>query len=284
VNESRGLSVLAIGLSVLIVTVAAPAAAQRAYEPLLDHFSLRLEGSFVALSTQLGLVPQGGGTTPVLNFEEDLDLDGSKVVPTLAFDWQIARRHKLGVRWQDIDRDSATQALTDIEWAGEIIPVEADVLLAFEISQIFVDYAYFPWMHERWAAGFGLGFRIMEITTVLSWESANGEHEGSTDVTGTGPLPYLYLEYRRLFADDWRLIAGLGWLSLDFGDIDGSQWVGRAGVEYLLGQHWGLGAAVNLSNVDVDWEDLDSEVGVERYTGVVMMDINDVSLFVRGRF
>ena len=32
----------------------------------------------------------GAGTT--LNFEDDLDLDSSKVIPTLAFEWQIARQ------------------------------------------------------------------------------------------------------------------------------------------------------------------------------------------------
>ncbi|HOC44574.1 MAG TPA: hypothetical protein PKJ99_16280 [Thermoanaerobaculales bacterium] len=284
VREASRRSVPALGFAIVLSLGAAPAAAQLAFEPLLDRFSVRLEGSLVAMSTELGLQPEGGGITPVLNFEDDLDLDGSKLVPSLSFDWQIARRHKLAVRWQDVDRDSATQALTEIEWAGQIIPVEADIRLGFDITQYFVDYAYFPWVEERWAAGFGLGFRIMEITTVLSWESANGEHEGSTDATGTGPLPYLYLEYRRLLSDDWRLIAGAGWLSVELGDIDGSQWVGRLGAEYLLGEHWGFGMALNYSTVDVDWDDLESEAGDRRYTGIVVMDINDVSVFVRGRF
>ncbi|PWB70555.1 MAG: hypothetical protein C3F15_13830, partial [Holophagae bacterium] len=197
-------SAASIGLVVLLLSVASPAAAQREVEPLFDTFSLRLEGSLVGMSTQLGLTPDGGGASPVLNFEDDLDLDGSEVIPTLAFEWQILRRHKLGVRWQDIDRDAATQALTDIEWAGEVIPVEADIRLGFEITQYFVDYAYFPWVEERWAAGFGVGARWMEITTLLAWSADDGVHEGSTDANGSGPLPYLYGEYRRIFSDDWR--------------------------------------------------------------------------------
>lgn len=282
-DGKRGCSV-ALGLAASILAAAAPAAAQPTSGPLLDRFSLRLEGSFVGMSTQLGLQPEGGAASPTLNFEDDLDLDGSKVIPSLSFDWQVAKRHKLSVRWQDISRDSATQALTEIEWAGETIPVGADIELGIDITQYFVDYAYFPWVEERWAAGFGLGFRIMEITTVLTWSGEDVVGEGSTDAQGTGPLPYLYLEYRRLFSDDWRLIAGLGWLSVELGDIDGSQWVGRLGAEYLLGDHWGIGTALNYSTVDVDWKDLESERGDQSYTGIVVMDINDVSVYVRGRF
>jgi hypothetical protein len=271
-----------IGLAVLLLSVATPAAAQRGYEPLFDKFSLRLEGSWISTSTSMRLDSEllGRGTT--LDFEDDLDLAANQTIPSLSFDWQIAKRHKLAVRWQDLSRNSSSQALEEINWGDEVIPINADISLGFDVTQYFVDYAYYPWVKESWAAGFGLGVRVMELSATLAW--AEEDLEGSTEAQGTGPLPYLYFEYRRLFSDDWRFVAGLGWLSVKVEDIEGSQWVGRAGIEYLVGEHWGFGAAFNLATIDVDWKGLETVSGESLYTGAIELDVNDVSLFARFRF
>jgi len=271
-----------IGLAVLLLSVATPAAAQRGYEPLFDKFSLRLEGSWLSTSTQIRLDSEllGRGTT--LDFEDDLDLDANSTIPSLSFDWQIAKRHKLGVRWQDLGRNSTSQALEEIHWGDEVIPINADISLGFDVTQYFVDYTYYPWVKESWAAGFGFGLRVMELSATLAW--AEEDLEGSTEAKGTGPLPYLYFEYRRLFSDNWRFVAGFGWLQVKVGDIDGGQRVGRAGIEYLAGRHWGFGAAFNLATIDVDWQGLETEEGESLFTGAIDMNVSDVSLFARFRF
>ena len=276
--------VVAIVVAAVMLAAATPAEAQRDFEPLFDTFNLRLEGSVVGISTEIRLDSEllGRGTT--INFEDDLRLDGSKLIPSLSFEWQIARRHKLGVRWQDISRDSSAHAEREIRWGDEIIPIDADIQLGFDVTQYFVDYAYFPWVKERWAAGFGLGVRVVELSSTLAWQSESTQGEGSTDAEGTGPLPYLYFEYRRLLSDHWRFRGGLGWLAVEIEDIDGSQYVARADIEYLMGRHWGFGASLNYAVIDVDWAGLENEAGEAIYTGAIDMDIGDVSIFARVRF
>lgn len=276
----------ALTLVFVLLAAAPPAEAQRDFEPLFDKFNFRLEGSLVQITTEIRLDSEMLGRGTTLNFEDDLDLDDAKLIPSLSFEWQIARRHKLGVRWQDISRDSTAQALEEITWGDEIIPFDADIALGFDITQYFVDYAYYPWVKERWAAGFGLGVRVMEISATLDWSAAGGEIEGSgsTDAKGTGPLPYLYFEYRRMLSDHWRFKTGLGWLAVTFDDIDGSQYVGKVDIEYLAGRRWGFGAALNFAKVDVDWAGLENEAGEAIYTGAIDMDISDVSIFARVRF
>jgi len=270
-------------LVITMIIAAAPAQAQRDYEPLFDKFNFKFEGSWVKLNTEVRLDSEVLGEGTTLSFEDDLDLDASKTIPTLSFEWQIARKHKLAVRWQDIDRQSSAQALTEIQWGDEIIPIDANITLGFDVQQTFVDYTYYPWVKDRWAAGFGLGFRVMEFDATLRWEEETvGEGDGSA--RGTGPLPYLYFEYRRLFSERWRFNAGLGWLYVEIDDIKGGQWIGRASIEYLLGRTWGFGAALNLSTVDVDWKDLENDEGQAVLTGAIKMDIHDISLFVRLRF
>jgi len=268
----------------LVLAAAAPAEAQRDYEPLFDKFNFKLAGSWLAIKTEIRLdsdLTEGEGTK--LNFEDDLNLGSGEIIPTLAFEWQVGRKHKLGVRWQDISRDSSAQALTEIQWGDETIPINADITLGFDITQAFIDYTYYPWVKERWAAGFGIGLRWMDMTTTLEWneETIGG---GSSDVNAAAPLPYLYFEYRRLFSEHWRFITGLGWLYLDLGDLKGGQWIGRAGIEYLAGKRWSFGGAFNLSNIGVDWEGLKDEEDNSHVSAEFDMGINDFTVFARVRF
>jgi len=267
-----------------LVIAPKPAEAQSKFGPLFDKFNFQVEGSWVDLSTEIRLDSEllGRGTT--LNFESELGLASSKTIPTLAFQWQIARKHRVGVRWQDIKRSSNAQALNDIQWGDEVIPIEAEISLGFDLTQAFVDYAYYPWVKERWAAGFGLGLRWMDLQATLAWDSEGPTGEGSTDAVGSGPLPYLYFEYRRLFSDHWRFMTGLGWLSVKIGDIDGTQWVGHVGIEYLVGKRWSFGAGLNLATIDVDWEGVQTRSEESLLTAAISMDVNDVSLFARVRF
>ena len=268
---------------VLVCAAAVPAGAQTKYEPLFDKFNFQLEGSWVAITTEIRLDSEVLGRGTTLNFENALGLASDKTIPTVAFQWQIAKRHRLGVRWQDIDRSSTSQALTEIQWGDEIIPIDAEINLNFDIIQTFVDYAFYPWVKERWAAGFGLGFRWMDLKATLEWKSENIDEEGSTEAKTAAPLPYLYFEYRRMFSDNWRFMTGLGWLQVKIGDIDGGQWVGHVGIEYLIGNRWSVGAGANLSTINVDWSGIETEEG-NLVDGAVTMDINDVSLFGRIRF
>ena len=274
---------LSIAVAAVSLAAATPAAAQRDFEPLFDKFNFKLEGSWVGLTTEIRLDSEVLGRGTTLSFEDDLDLDSNKIIPTLSFQWQIAKKHKLGFRWQDISRDSTAQALTEIQWGDEIIPIDADITLGFDIEQYFVDYAYYPWAKERWAAGFGLGLRVLRIGATLRWQSEAIEGEGSSDVKGSGPLPYIYFEYRRLFSDNWRFITGFGWLYVKIDDIEGGQVIGSVGIEYLAGKRWGFGAVVNVANVGVDWAAIATEEQ-NILDARVDLDINDVSVFVRVRF
>lgn len=271
-------------IGVLVLTAAAPAEAQREFEPLFDKFNFKLEGSWVALKTEIRLdsdIFEGPGTT--LSFENDLGLPDSEAVPTLAFEWQIARKHRLALRWQELSRDSSAQALTEIQWGNEIIPVDANITLAFENSQYFIDYTYYPWVKDRWAFGFGLGLRWMDIQATLAYSDATNDIEGQSDVKGSAPLPYLYFEYRRLLSDKWRFITGLGWLYIKIEDLEGGQWIGRASIEYLAGKRWSFGAAFNLSNIDIDWNAISTEEATVLNLALDM-GINDFSVFARVRF
>lgn len=255
---------------------AVPALAQQAgFEPLFDKFNFRLEGSFVSTDTTIRFDSKELGIGTVLSFEDDLGLDRTKMTPSLSFEWQVGRKHRLGIRWQAVGRNASSQALTEIEWDGEIIPVDAIIDLVYNYETYALDYTYYPWVQERWAAGFGLGLRTLSILASLTVEGDLVGESGAADFTV--PLPYVNFEYRRMLSAKWRMKVGLGYFSLAIGDYSGWQGIGRLSFEHRTFKNVGFGAALNGSNVvaDADSED---------FFGQIEIGINDVSLFIRVRF
>ena len=279
------LYVLGFVFVALILAISAPVEAQRSYEPLFDKFNFKGELSFVGQSTEIGLFHEELDLGGTLKFEDDLNLGDRQTVPSLDFEWQIGKRHRLAGRWQDLSRGSNAQALTEIEWGDEVIPIDADISLSFDITQFFIDYTYYPWVKERWALGVGFGLRWMDLTTTLTWNlQSGGVEEGSQKADVAAPLPYLYFEYRRLLTEHWRFIAGVGWLDITIGDISGGQWIGRASFEYLLGKRWSVGGAFNLATIDISAKKIDDDDGFGTLNASIVMDIWDLSLFGRVRF
>ena len=273
----RGVALL---VSLGVVLSALPAAAQGVNEPLFDTFNFRFEASWVQVTTTIRLDSEVLGKGTTLSFEDDLGLPDKEIVPTLSFEWMAGRRHRLGVRWQDVNRDSTTQVLEEINWGGEIIPIEADVALGFDIRTLAVDYTYYPWVKERWAGGFGLGFRVMGLKTTLTVDDTKLEEQ----IDGTAPLPYINFEYRRIFRERWVLKAQAGWLAVKIGDVKGGQYIGRLAGEYITERRWGFGAAINFSNVDVDWDNIGASVEEGLLRAKIDLDINDFSLYFRVRW
>jgi hypothetical protein len=262
-----------------LVSVATPTTAQ-AENPLFDTFNFKLEASRVRTNTTIRLDSENLGQGTTIRLENDLALGEKKFEPSLSFEWQMGRRHRLGVRWQEIDRESTAQVLREIEWGGVVIPVEANVTLGFDINTLAIDYTYYPWVKERWAGGFGLGFRVLDLKTTLTVEDTELEEQ----VDGTAALPYVNFEYRRVFGKRWRVKAALGWLEVKIGDVKGGQYIGRLAGEFIPLRHWGFGIAGNLSTVDVDWQGIESPNEDDELRAKIALDINDISLYVRFRF
>ena len=119
----------------------------------------------------------------------------------------------------------------------------------------------------------------MDLKSILTVDSVELEEQ----IDGTAPLPYINFEYRRVFGQRWRFKAQVGWLQVKIDDIEGGQYIGRVAGEYITGKRWGFGAALNVSEIDVDWDNIDSVAG-DTLHAVIVLDINDISLYFRVRW
>ena len=253
--------VIAAVVGSLIAAVATPAEAQRDFEPLFDKFNFQIEASWINISTKIRLDSEilGEGTT--LNFEKPRfggrQDDPHPRLPVADRQAAPGRRPLAGHQSQ---LDDALWKATSSGATRSFPSTPRSAWMSIS-TQVFRRLCLLPVGQRAWAAGFGLGFRWMDLQTTLAWEGAIVEEGGRSTAAASAPLPYLYFEYRRLFSEKWRFMTGLGWLGIKIGDIDGTQWVGHVGIEYLAGKRWGFGAGFNLATVDVDWAGIETEEG-----------------------
>ena len=87
----------------------------------------------------------------------------------------------------------------------------------------------------------------------------------------TGPLPFAELDIRYVFASKWRLAANLGYFKVKIDQLEGSQVLGRLGIEWLFLRNLGLSLAGSWSRLDADVDDAD-------WHGSARLDFVDVRL------
>ncbi len=261
-------------LLLAMVLSAAPSTAQE--YSLFDRFSLALGGSSLGLSTEVRLDSSELGIGTVINFEDDLGLESSKIVPALGFRARLGKRHLIDANWTKADRNSTAQALTDIQFGDIEIPAGSGVALSYDQEQASVGYSYFFLLRDRWGLGIRAGLRVLRLQTFLEVTDTVIELSDGGDTSA--PLPFVGFSFRFGIAPKWRLISDFGWLSLKVGDVDGSQLILDAGVEYLAWKNVSFGVALSTSSVDVEVTD------GEDFTGTIDLGSTAASLFVKGRW
>jgi hypothetical protein len=245
---------------------------------LFDRFSFGIGGGWNKLGTTIRLDSTEFDRGTELDFESDTALDDSKTVPDFRFEWHPGRRHLIRFFYNSIDRDASSQALQEIHFGDLVVPVNADIRLAFDIEQYLIGYSYYPWLKDRVAVGFTTGIRVLDILTSLRIESTQIELPTlfeEADVTG--PLPFIGVEVRYGISPKWRLVGGAGYLDLDLGDLGGGQTLIDLRIEHLAAKHFSWAFELSKSNANADAEG-------EDFMGRVDLDIDRAGLFVKGRW
>lgn len=268
---------LAAALSLGAVGAAPTAAYGQGYS-LFDKFNVGVGISALSFDTRIRVDAANLGTE--IDYESTLGVSSDELTPSLHFEWNPGRRHSIFGRWDATERDGTEQVSTELEFGDLVIPINATVTTAFDLDEVLLGYTYFPWLRERWALGFGLGFRMLDITTAVEIKVLPGGGPGLGTREGAevdGPLPFLGIDYRYAMTPAWRFGAKLGLFDLELGDYEGSQTVLSSNVEHLPWENFSWGFGLGLSTVDVD-------VTASAYKGSAKIDILRGGLFAKARW
>ena len=188
---------------------------------------------------------------------DDLDLKENKVSPIAGVIFNFGKRWNLRFDYFGYHDDDKTTADFSFDFDDVSIPVGAQIDSSFDLDVYVLNLAYNFIHTERARFGVGLGIHVADLDLKIS---ATATVAGSEVSLGEGhedfiaPVPNLYAYGAYDFTDRFVIRYGAGWMSMSYGDFDGSLYFANAALEYWPFQYVGLGLGYRFLKADVDYD------------------------------
>jgi hypothetical protein len=225
--------------------------------PLLDDpFMVSLGTFLLTTKTKISINGTAGNSGTVVDTKKDLgfkDADRFRLDAT----WRFAPNHKIRAMYFSINQSNTRTLDRDITVGDTVYPVNVEVTARNSTSVYELAYEYSFLRRENYEVTASVGLHAVDFGFSLSGVgTVNGQSgQARTETAGvTAPLPVLGVRGLWEIAPKWYLDAQAQYFALKIDNIDGRITDLRAGVTYMPGRHWGVGAGYNqfLTTVGVD--------------------------------
>ena len=197
----------------------------------------------------------------LLNLEQDLDLKDRKTQFTLDAHFRFAKRHAIEFEWVKLKREDETTVGFAIDYDGEVIGINEDVVTTFGTEVTRLAYRLSFINNERMELSGAIGLHITDLTVGLNL--VDEVDEEFNDVTA--PLPTLGGAFKYRFAENWEFHIRGEWLDIEIDNINGKLTAGGVDITWFptrnfgasLGyQIWDLGVKASRSSLTgkIDYE------------------------------
>jgi hypothetical protein len=227
---------------------------------------------FPKTNTEAQLQNNATGVGASIDFEQSLDMERSKTVPSFFGRWRIGERWRIDAEYFALNRSSERTLDRELQWGDQTFPVNAQVAAKFNFSDLRVSagYAFFRTTDKEFGAGLGLHMASYDVSLTSNSTGTDGE-----DVLA--PLPVLSLYAQVALTDRWALGSRLDRFSLSYGKYDGSITSLAVDLVYQPFRHFGVGAGYRGLFIKVD-------ATGERNTLRMRQNFEGPLLFVNGSF
>jgi len=188
---------------------------------------------------------------------DDLNLNENEVSPIVGALINLGKRWTLRFDYFGYHDDATSTAEFDIPVGGVEIPAGYTVDSSLDLDIVAANIAYNFWRSERARFGVGIGFHFANFELEMSGKLNVGGSEIKTDdgnIDFFAPVPNLYAYGAYGFTDRFLLRYGGGWLSLTYGDYDGSLVFANAFLEYWPFDYVGFGAGYRYLKADIEYD------------------------------
>ena len=235
-----------------IALAAAPSA--HAVEPL-DTFNARIGGYVNHFDTEVRADGETGTGTPI-DLERDLGLDQDEVIGFAGVTWRPWDRHEFGLTYHRTGSNSERRLQRDFSFDGAVYPASATVRTEFDADGYEASYTWWAASHENWALGPRLGLIWYSIDLGVDLRlDANGNQAGASgdrEVSFDLPAPTIGGSWRWTPAEDWRIVADVGYFTTEVNDIDADVTSARLGVEWYPWEEFGFSLDWITTNIDAN--------------------------------
>jgi hypothetical protein len=222
---------------VLLVAAAGAQAQEMPNHPALkDRFYFGAGAFFPSTSTQAQLQSKSTGVGATVDFEQSLDLERSKTVPTFFGRWRIGERWRIDAEFFQLNRTGERSLDREITWGDQSFPVNARVETVFNFYDLRVSggYSFFRTTDKELGVGLGLHMASYDVSLTSNSTGTDGE-----DVLA--PLPVISLYGQFALTDRWAVGARVDRFSLSYDKYDGSLTSLAFDLTYQPFRHFGIG-------------------------------------------
>ena len=245
--------------AILIALAASPALAER--PPYRFEFNL---GAYVpTLDTNIRIDSSEGVAGVEVDFEDNLNLENSKVVPLAQADFWFSKKHGLSLVAFDLSRESTGPSEITFRLGDTEFPANLPLKVRFDTAVAALTYSYKFFNNEKRSFGFNVGFNVNEIDVgVASLDDTLGLEESAA---ATAPLPTLGFNGHVMLSKKWKFYGTLGVFALSYDKYEGALTSISGGFIHHTFKNVGFGVGYYGFNVRVDSEDEDL-LGRVRYS------------------
>jgi len=238
------------------IVLGAAAQADEAPNLLTDPFHLAV-GTFV-ISTE-PTVQLNGETVRGDRVDFDSVLGGGDASRVrLDADWRFGdtQRHKLRLIGFQMQRERTTTIDEEIEWGGDVYPVNARVAAEFKFSVIELAYEYAFLRTDTYEVGGSVGLHYTTFDASLNAKntSTGEELDISNEASVNAPLPVIGARGLWKLPNNFYVDAQAQFFALSIDEYDGSVQDYRLMLTWQPKTWAGIGIGYNSFNVNVDVE------------------------------
>jgi hypothetical protein len=208
-----------------------------------------------------------------LNIDLDLDkvlgLDESSTTGFFMYQWRFAEKWSLQAFYSQLKNDGKAKASRDFTFDGKEYTAGLTLETEFNLDTLLVVANYSFIKNDRMELGAGFGLHAFDIETVISLdarlEGENNNPGGRKRSTSEllAPLPNLRGYGTYMITPKWSIQGALGWLSFKYDDYDGDYLYVNVATEYRFTERFGVGAAYQISDIDVSHDSSHGEQSFE---------------------
>jgi len=257
-SHGRGVAIAAMALAAISFAYVPAASAEDAPNILTAPFALTL-GTFTLNSdTQVRLDGKGKlePGTPI-NWENTF---GGGDVTRFRIDghWRFGDtdRHKVRFMWFSTSRDKSKTLDRDIEFQGQLYPVNAKVTASSSFDIYEVAYEYALWHRDTWEINTSIGLHVADLSLGLKAKASTSNGTLSGDISREGkvsaPLPVVGLRGLWQLPHNFYVDASAQYFALTIDEFDGRVSDYKFVVNWQPKTWLGIGIGYNQFDVDVD--------------------------------
>ena len=247
-----------IVLFMFVVLASAPAFAER--PPYRFEFNL---GAYVpSMDTKIRVDSAGGNLGVEVDFEDNLNLENSKVVPLGQADFWVSKKHGFSLIGFDLSRESSGPSSITFRVGDTEFPADVPLKVSFDTTVLALTYSYKFFNNEKRSFGLNVGFNVNEISMeIATTDDAQSLKESAN---ATAPLPTFGVNGHVMLSKKWKFYGTVGIFALSYEQYAGALTSISAGFIHHTFKNVGFGVGYYGFNINVESED-ESLLGQVKY-------------------